>query len=79
MLWIVLGIVQFFICQLAVPGLIGTIMAFSAKSEWERGAYESSLKKLRTAKLLVIVSFVIALMILFFYIMVMIVGALSSA
>lgn len=79
MLWFVMGLVQFLICQLAIPGLIGAIIAMSSKTEWERGAYDSALSKFRTSKTLIIVSFVLAAMILLVYVLVMIVGVVASA
>lgn len=79
MLWFILGLVQFIACQLAIPGLIGAIVAWSSKSEWERGAYDSSLSKFRTAKILIVVSFVLAAMLLFIYVLTMVVGVVASA
>jgi hypothetical protein len=76
--WFLLGLVGFFICQVSIPGLIGGIIALSAKGEWERGAYDSALKKLRTAKILIIVSYVVVAMFVLLYVLLMAVGAVAG-
>lgn len=77
-LWFVIGLVQFLICQIAVTGLIGAIMAISSKNEWEQGGYDSSLSKFRTAKILVIVGFVLAAMVVLVFGLLTAVGAIAS-
>jgi hypothetical protein len=55
-LWIVLGIVQFLVCQGSIFAIIGTVIAFLANNEWSRGEYESARRKIRTAKILTFIN-----------------------
>jgi len=77
--WAFFGLVQFLVCQLAIPGLIGAIMGFSARSEWDRGNYDSALSKLRIVKILDVVSLALAAMVLLVYILLMVVGIVASS
>ena len=78
-LWIILGIATFAVCQAAVPGFIGAFIAIAAKNEWTKGSYETSLSKLRTAKTLVIINFVIGALVVFAFLGMMVFGTLAAA
>jgi hypothetical protein len=77
--WFVAGLIGFFVCQLAIPGLIGGIVAFSAKSEWDQGRYDVALGRLRTAKALIIVGYALGAMCVLLYALLMVIGAVSGS
>lgn len=77
--WFLAGLLGFFICQASVPGLIGGIIAFTAKSEWDQGRYDVATKRLGTAKALIIVGYVLAAMFVLLYLLLMLVGAISGS
>lgn len=59
MLWMIIGIAGVFLCWGGgLFNLIGAILAFVGKSAWEKGDTEGGQKKLKIAKILVIIGIV---------------------
>ena len=57
--WAIAAIVQAVLCQGWLTGAIAAILAFLGKSEWDQGKADSAMAKLKWAKVLVIVGFVL--------------------
>ncbi len=67
-LWIVLGLVQFFVCQISVPAIIGTVMAFQGKNEWDRGNWDRASEKIKVGRGLVIANIALIVLIILGYV-----------
>jgi len=77
-LWIILGVVSGFLCQGWLFAIIGAILAFLAKSEWDKGNAEGARGKLKISKILIILNFVLMALIWIGYIILMVVAGASG-
>lgn len=77
-LWIALGIIQFVVCQGSIFAIIGTVMAFLASAEWNRGEYESARKKIGTARTLTLVNIGFIILLVMAYVAMIFVGAVAG-